>query len=77
MIDAESIRDGEPSAIEAVFFLASSSDDEIAYARAVHAKLLAAHGFRDGDPGTPPLVLVDLVSGGSAPFALPGKAWLG
>ena len=76
VVDAESIRAGEPSTIEAVYFMATSSDEERDYAKAVHASLLLKRGLVEGAPGTPPLLLVDLVGGGSVPFALPTKAWL-
>ena len=76
MIDAHSIVSQLPYAVEAVFFSASASAEEIANAQAVHAKLLAAYGLTDGQRGAPPLLLLDLPGGGNHPFALPNKAWL-
>ena len=73
VVDAESLTD-RPEAIDAVFFVASGSDNERAYARAVHAKLVAHLGIASAD--APPLLLLDLTGSGNAPFSIPGKAWL-
>ena len=71
MVDAASILASAPSAIDAVYFMASSTDEERHYAQAVHAAMLEAYGMEDGVPGSPPLLLIDFVGGGSVPFSLP------
>ena len=76
VVDAASFEAALPRAVEAVFFVAQASDDEIHYARAVHTALLAEYGLEPTADDAPPLLLVDLDGGGDAPFAMPGKAWL-
>ena len=54
---------------------ASSSAQEIQNARTVHRDLLSHYKLEEGDLGAPPLLLLDLLSGGSMPFSVPGAAW--
>ena len=41
----------------------------------VHRDLLSHYKLEEGDLGAPPLLLLDLLSGGSMPFSVPGAAW--
>ena len=76
VVEAASVVDALPSSIQAVYFSASAGTEEIAYAKAVHAALLQAYAMDADAAGSPPLLLLDLMGGGEAPFSLPGKAWL-
>ena len=75
VVDAESLLSLLPGAVLAVFFSASSSAQEIQNARTVHRDLLSHYKLEEGDLGAPPLLLLDLLSGGSMPFSVPGAAW--
>ena len=62
-------------AIEAIFFSTTSGPEEINHAKAVRAQLVEHYGLQD-QIGAPPLLLLDLHSGGDSPFSVPTKAWL-
>ena len=76
VVDSASLVAALPDGVQAVFFSAASTAADIKFARAVHARLLEEYGMRPGKPGTPPLLLLDLLGAGDSPFSLPGPAWL-
>ena len=78
VLDAASLVEHLPASVEAFFFGTHSSPTDIQFVRAVHQKFLEEHGMKDGEPGVPPLLLLDLAPGaGDEPFSSPGPAWLG
>ena len=75
VVNGDSLIAQLPKAIEAVYFVATSSERERNAARAVHQALLKEYGIFEGDPGAPPLLLLDLVGAGASPFSVPSNAW--
>ena len=46
-----------------------SSPNDVKFVRVIHQKFLHEHGMTDGEPGAPPLLLLDLVAAGNEPFS--------